>query len=181
MSIRIQCESCQRAFQVPDASAGKQTRCPSCQALIQIRGLDLPTVEVVQVAPNKASPLKPTTPPTKDSIFISCHGCGKDLRAPGKAAGKAIRCPSCQTTISVPIDVVVQPAKHPSTRIAVPDANVHASPYSPNSLVDDSLWASIPPANASIPYAGSRGFDNPHSAVRSYGSSVSTGGGSRGS
>ena len=181
MSIRIQCESCQRAFQVPDASVGKQTRCPSCQALIQINGPEIPTVQAVQVAPTKTSLPNPTSQPANDSILVSCHGCGKDLRAPGKAAGKAIRCPSCQTTISVPIDVVVKPVTHPTTRAAVPKAIAQAAPYSSNPLGDDSLWASIPPANASVPFAGSGGFDNPYSASPSYGSSVSYGGGSRGS
>lgn len=181
MSIRIQCESCQRTFQVPDASVGKQTRCPSCQALIQIKGPDLPTVQVVQVPPARTSPPNPTNQPANNSIFVSCRGCGKDLRAPRNAAGKAIRCPNCQTTISVPIDVVVKPVTHLSTRVTEPKPTAKAAPHSSNPLVDDSLWASIPPANASVPNSSSGGGANPYSAIPSFGSSVSYGGGSPGS
>ena len=170
MPIRIQCESCQRAFQVPDASEGKQTRCPSCKSLILIKDPDLVQAEIV-----KASPPKAKKQPANDSILVSCHGCGKDLRAPGKAAGKAIRCPSCQTTIAVPSEQVAQPFSQVPTPTIVPEVDVRPNPYPSNPLGDGSLWASIPPATASVPYAGSEGFGNP------YASSVSYSGVSRGS
>ncbi len=170
MSIRIQCESCQRAFQVPDSSEGKQTRCPSCQALILIKG---PELQVVQAEFVKDSAKNATSQPQNEGILVSCHGCGRNLRAPGKAVGKAIRCPSCQTTIAVPSAEAAQPVR--PVRTDIPESNVRSTANSYTPLGDDSLWASIPPATASVPYAGSGGYENPYAASASYG------GGSRGS
>lgn len=33
---------------------------------------------------------------------VICHGCQKSLKAPDKLAGKRVRCPSCQTIVSIP-------------------------------------------------------------------------------
>jgi DNA-directed RNA polymerase subunit RPC12/RpoP len=187
MSIRIQCESCQRTFQVPDESEGKQTRCPSCQTLILIKRPAAPAAPESQVireasAPFKATPVKarPATPQSNyqrpssqnnDGIPVSCMACGKELRAPGKAAGKAIRCPGCQGTIPVPNEGSFQPIQVQPVQTYTPQ---RTNSYPANPLQDDSLWSSIPPASANVPYSGSSGFDNPYDPAPSY-----SGGGSR--
>ena len=189
MSIRIQCESCQRSFQVPDESEGKQTRCPSCQTLILIKRPAPPAVPESPVkvireasAPIKATPVKatPATPQSNyqrpssqnnDGIPVSCMACGKELRAPGKAAGKAIRCPGCQGTIPVPNEGAFQPNQVQPIQTYTPQ---RTNSYPANPLQDDSLWSSIPPASANVPYSGSSGFDNPYDPAPSY-----SGGGTR--
>lgn len=197
MSIRIQCVSCQRTFQVPGDTEGKQTRCPGCQTLILIKrpvevtpdtpaqptpGKATPVKATpVRVAPVKATPVKATpvssaTPPShqNDSIYVFCRTCSKQLRVPGRAAGKAIRCPGCQATIPVPIEFSIQPV--PVQAIPTHSTN-QANAYPANPLHDESLWSSIPPASASVPYGGSSGFDNPYASSNSY----SSGGTKRGS
>jgi phage FluMu protein Com len=37
------------------------------------------------------------------SIAVMCQNCGKSLKAPEQAAGKAVRCPQCATVVRVPI------------------------------------------------------------------------------
>lgn len=197
MSIRIQCDSCQRTFQVPDSSEGKQTRCPSCQTLILIKRQapqsdpETPVKVIREVAtPIKATPIKaipvkatpvkailhpndlrPSSLNGDESIAVSCLACGRAIRAPGRAAGKAIRCPGCQATIPVPNDFSFEPIQVQPIQAYTPQRvnNASASP-----LHDDSLWSAIPPASASVPYSGASGFDNPYAADTSY-----SGGGTR--
>ena len=195
MSIRIQCESCQRTFQVPDDSEGKQTRCPSCQTLILIKrpAPEITTetpVQVIREAPGpvkaqpvKASPVNAVQPPnaprppssnSEESVTVSCQSCGRSIRAPGRAAGKAIRCPGCQATVPVPNDFLFEPIPVQPIQAYTPQ---RASTYSPSPLHDDSLWSSILPASASVPYGGASGFENPYTPNSSY----SSGGTRRGS
>ena len=201
MSIRIQCESCQRTFQVPDESEGKQTRCPSCQTLILIKRPVPPAVPEspvkvvreestpIKATPVKATPIKatPVTPQSNyqrpasqnnDGITVSCMACGKELRAPGRAAGKAIRCPGCQGTIPVPNEDSFQPIQVQPIPTYTPQ---RTSPYQASPLQEDSLWSSIPPASANVPYSGSSGFDNPYDPAPSYSSGGTRRGSSRAS
>ncbi len=177
MPIRIQCDSCQRGFQVPDSAVGKQARCPNCQTLIPIKQ---PQAASVQPSTAKASTAALNQQATaNESILVSCSGCGKSLRAPARAAGKAIRCPSCQTTIPVPAATALPQPKGTSQANRVRSVTPASSP-SPTlqdlPLGDNSLWASIPPANASVPYSGSSGYNDPYEvSTSSYSGSVSRG------
>lgn len=201
MSIRIQCESCQRTFQVPDDTEGKQTRCPSCQTLILIKrpapqsAPETPvqvireTATPIKATPIKAIPVKATPvkamPPNNqkpsssnddDSIAVSCLACGRAIRAPGRAAGKAIRCPGCQATIPVPNDFLFDPIQVQPIQNYTPQ---RANSYSASPLHDDSLWSSIPPASVSVPFSGVSGFDNPYAADTSYSGGATRRGSSR--
>lgn len=173
MPIRIQCDSCQRGFQVPDSAVGKQARCPNCQTLIPIKQPQAASVQPSTAKASTAALNQPTT--TNESILVSCSGCGKSLRAPARAAGKAIRCPSCQTTIPVPVATASPQPKGTSQANRVRSVTPASSP-SPTlqdlPLGDNSLWASIPPANASVPYSGSSGYNV---STSSYSGSVSRG------
>ena len=177
MPIRIQCDSCQRGFQVPDSSVGKQARCPTCKSLIPIKQPQAASVEPSTAKASTASLNQQAA--TNESILVSCSGCGKSLRAPARAAGKAIRCPSCQTTIPVPAAIA-------SLQSKVPSQPNRASSVAPTSsprptlqdlpLGDNSLWASIPPANASVAYSGSSGYNDPYAvSTSSYSGGVSRG------
>jgi len=144
-------------------------------------------VAPVKVPPIKVIPAKVTPQPNfqknpnsndSDSIAVSCKACGKELRAPRRAAGKAIRCPGCQATIPVLNEISFEPTQvKPSQSYSQQRANSY--PASP--LQDDSLWASIPPASAIVPYSGSSGFDNSYEASSSYGVGGARRGLSRGS
>ena len=182
MPIRIQCDSCQRGFQVPDSAVGKQARCPNCQSLIPIKQPQTSSAQAssAQQSPAKASTAALNQPATtNESILVSCSGCGKSLRAPARAAGKAIRCPSCQTTIPLPAVMASPQPKVPSQVNRASSVSPSSSPRSTLQdlpLGDDSLWASIPPANASVPYSGSSGYNDPYAvSTSSYSGGVSRG------
>ncbi len=176
MPIRIQCDSCQRGFQVPDSAVGKQARCPNCQSLIPIKQPQASNVQQSTATASTAASNQQAT--TNESILVSCSGCGKSLRAPARAAGKAIRCPGCQTTIPVPAAVASQQPKATPQPNRASSVTPTASPRSTIQdlpLGDNSLWASIPPANSSVPYSGSSGYNDPYAVSTSYSGSVSRG------
>jgi ubiquitin-protein ligase len=53
--------------------------------------------------PTEMKAAAPVAEPAKEAVFlVPCPGCSVQLRASASAAGKRIRCPKCQTIVSVP-------------------------------------------------------------------------------
>ena len=53
---------------------------------------------------------------------VICHSCRKTLKAPDKLAGKRVRCPSCQTVVSVPAIPDAGPTPEPGDEAEAPPA-----------------------------------------------------------
>ena len=81
MPIKIRCR-CGQVLTVKDELAGKQAKCPKCQA-----ALSLP-------------PGKPPTDATGEKVQVAC-GCGQILTLPASAIGKRAKCPKCAQMVVV--------------------------------------------------------------------------------
>jgi hypothetical protein len=142
------------------------------------KGPEVPAEQApAKVTPAKAKPLRSESP-QNDGISVSCMKCGKELRAPERAAGKAIRCPGCQSPIPVPDDISIQTPQFPAFPT---NASQRANPHPDNAFQDDSVWSSIPSPSANLPYAGATGFDAPYTATASYGGAGASRGSTRAS
>lgn len=81
MPIKIRCR-CGQVLTVKDDLAGKQAKCPKCQA-----ALSLP-------------PSKGPTDATEEKVQVAC-GCGQMLTLPASAVGKRAKCPKCAQMVVV--------------------------------------------------------------------------------
>src|SRR5262245_10166220 len=89
-SLAIQC-NCGARMRVPAAKAGKRGKCPKCGEVVEI--------------PSSPPPDEPgSTPVISDDgrIKFACDSCGKSLKVPAEAAGRRVKCPKCQTAVTVP-------------------------------------------------------------------------------
>ena len=63
-------------------------------------------------------------------ITLSCSSCNKRLEAPDKYAGRPVKCPKCQTALTVPVAVPPsQPVPPPPVPVAVNSATVAAKSF----------------------------------------------------
>src|SRR5688500_11679797 len=66
-------------------------------------------------------------------IEAKCPGCGRVLKAPDKAAGKRVKCPSCETAVPVPAtagEAAARPTQ-PAQRPAAPKRPLAPPPRRP--------------------------------------------------
>lgn len=63
-------------------------------------------------------------------IVVQC-GCGQALRTPDESAGKRIRCPRCQTILSLPAAVLPPLARQPEMLEVVEDDAPHSPVFAP--------------------------------------------------
>ena len=61
MPIEFSCPKCNTTLRVPDEHAGKQARCPTCQAVVEVEAVNEPMLE-----PDFGAPQASMQPPMKD-------------------------------------------------------------------------------------------------------------------
>ncbi len=96
MSILVHC-TCSKQLRVPEEYLGKKVRCPSCgePRLVVSEGAGTPKPPV--------APDEPTTPAGTPAVLrFQCQECSRPMQARLEYAGRKVRCPSCQSAVSVP-------------------------------------------------------------------------------
>lgn len=176
MAIRTKCPSCQATLSVADAATGKSVRCPSCQHVFKIpapgpssAASTPPTASTPPAARTRAAahtqpaasaqpaaraqPVS-TQPPARvassGGLAVKCPSCQATLRVPVGSQGKAITCPRCQKQFRIPgARTVASTAVRTAPRVA---AAVPSAPLGPPSSgpLDDfdfgDLSTASPPA-----------------------------------
>jgi predicted Zn-ribbon and HTH transcriptional regulator len=130
------CSACGYRARIPDQYLGMAVTCPSCD-VVQIanaQSADTPatgnTSRIQRMA--TTTPVEPVTPAGDERIPFRCPGCGFGTQLGRSLAGKAIRCPSCQSTQIVPQPDGAQPAATTSAPvIRHPTDSVTAAKASP--------------------------------------------------
>ena len=147
MAIEFSCSGCGMRIKTPDASAGRQGKCPKCGTPVHI--------------PASTAPLPGDGP----RINVGCPSCGSSLTVPQAALGKKGKCPRCQ-------NVVQLPATDPSASTGVADGPFAVGdPLGPPTGHED-LFADLPPDAMHTP-GPPQGFGAPSPAL---GSAMPTGG-----
>ena len=169
---KFQCPNCTRTLRADDAAIGKTVACP-CGKKLRVPGVAQHDAVVqakavppaqpsslyqsaaqpvpAQTVPAQPVPAQPVSSSTAPShISIQCN-CGKRMKVAASARGKQVRCPECQSILTVPGGV------EPATAIPVPDvfeaddpfADAGVSGASSGSSQQDEDWlGSLPPAEA---------------------------------
>ncbi len=83
------CPHCGRKYNLPGDAIGRKARCKACHETFTVEAAGASVPPVPSVAGAKG-------------IKVRCD-CGKSLRVPSSAAGRAARCPNCQATVTVPV------------------------------------------------------------------------------
>lgn len=132
--IKFACSGCNRGIVAPAEKAGKTARCPACGTAIQIpvapghHGAAPPTdlsQRVPQPPPIRNARDGAKTPPNSlDKITFACSGCGKSIVAPAAKAGKSGSCPSCGTSITIPIPAPPSTTENDNVEEPVPPVMV---------------------------------------------------------
>ncbi len=154
MAIQLKCHACQKTLQVADSAAGKKARCPGCQSLVDIPAAASQTTNTApasKTVPSSAPVSNPvSTPPSPVKVRISCQACGKLLQVSSTAAGKSVRCPGCQSLVTVTTNLPDQsPTKAPTRPTPRPASRPQSDPFA------------LPSGNpSSLPGAGSTSAGN---------------------
>src|SRR6516225_789141 len=116
MSIKFNCQFCQRSLKVNQELAGKKARCPGCKKIITIPTLQPAPVEIdlnleeeaaATLAEQTAAPAGPAR--EKAPIKFHCTYCDEEIDVSGDLAGKQTPCPECRRIIKVPLPVKTEP------------------------------------------------------------------------
>lgn len=157
--IRFTCTSCGRTLSVPASSAGKQSRCPGCNAVSQVPGAK-PT-GAKTVGPRTAAPASPTPGPLTQ---FACPSCRKAVRVAVSTAGSRGQCPHCGAVLVIPGAGGASPKAAPSSGLAPLGPGDGLTPL-PSRGTDD-LFAGLPDLSAGNPGAfGGLEGGNPFAAA----------------
>src|SRR6185295_15913945 len=132
MSIAFKCTSCGRGLRANPEMAGKRTKCPGCATVLTIPGAEAPTAAVKPAAAKTSPAAAPA------GAVLACETCGTKVRAKPEWAGKAIKCPNCQSRIQVPGAAAAAPSA-----IKAAAAKRPAPPPAPESFEDDDSAADM--------------------------------------
>ena len=92
MPLQLSCPTCGKNMNVADELQGKMVRCPGCQGTLPVR---VPTqAPVLRSAPAL------TTPPSSQTITVTCRGCQTRLKVPANKTDQ-LRCPKCASPLSL--------------------------------------------------------------------------------
>jgi predicted Zn finger-like uncharacterized protein len=105
--IVVHCEKCAANLRVPATSAGRSGKCPKCGGTIHVPAAAAPISNQPDNHHDAAD----------DSIRFECESCGGSLKVKASAAGKRVKCPRCQSVLTVP-----QPSSATSVSGGDPDA-----------------------------------------------------------
>jgi DNA-directed RNA polymerase subunit M/transcription elongation factor TFIIS len=90
--ITFACPRCKQTFHAPPTGAGTTIICPKCQLEMQV---PKPAAQPTQVP--KPGRFVGVSGGEADMIRFACPKCGKRLKAPATAVGKAAKCQTCGT------------------------------------------------------------------------------------
>lgn len=138
-------------MRLKDEYAGRRGQCPKCQAPI---GVPRPApVEAANSSPSgTANPIganesaRPTGKAQASGAAVSsqsqniefrCDGCGKKIRAPAAAAGRAVACPGCGNKLRVPENP--PSTASPVTAASTPELPISTAASHPFDELSDSL------------------------------------------
>lgn len=97
--IVFPCSECGSMLAAPPKMAGQQGECPFCGAGTRIpnrtQDVTKPEKQVVSGAGGGAM--------VSDFILFVCRACGQEIEAPADMVGMSIECPTCATSLVVPI------------------------------------------------------------------------------
>lgn len=135
--IQFQCPSCQRTLQTAPEAQGQLVPCP-CGVQIRVPRVQSPAAMASTSSVAESRPASATSSGGVQSYLVACT-CGKKLRAPASAVGKAIRCP-CGQLVSVPGS---QAGGHTAAPSSLPAAPVIA----PRQAENPNWLDGLPPAS----------------------------------
>lgn len=97
--IVFTCSECGSMLAAPPKMAGQMGECPFCNAKTQIpeRQPEAAKAEKMVVGGEK------TAPALTDFILFVCRACGQEIEAPADMVGMNVECPTCATSLTVPI------------------------------------------------------------------------------
>jgi len=118
MAQLIHCPECRKYLQVPDASIGKNVKCPACSHAF-----------VATLAPASTTKTPPPPSPSrvapKPTVTTYCPDCGKYLQVADNIAGQKVQCPVCKSVF------VANTAQAPKSKQPVPSHVSTAAPPPP--------------------------------------------------
>ncbi|MEZ6137788.1 MAG: hypothetical protein R3C53_23115 [Pirellulaceae bacterium] len=146
---QFRCPACSKVLQAPTTSAGKKVKCP-CGHVMAVPFQATPSTQSSVTA-------APMPKNSHDGIVVTCQ-CGKRLRAPATATGKAIKCP-CGAVIQVPT---------PTYDDFQPLDNPQLDPFGANGIGANGNWLSDLPGAAAAPMPASNFQAPAYAAPPSY-------------
>lgn len=108
--VTFTCTVCRTQLNVDDQFAGKQARCPTCMSaqdvpLLETQAVGASTVRVVsELSPPRLAPqLSFQRPASGRRYGFNCAYCSSRLEATESLAGTDGQCPTCGSSITIPI------------------------------------------------------------------------------
>jgi DNA-binding protein HU-beta len=116
--IVFPCAECGSMIAAPPKTAGKKGECPFCKAVLRIPQRQAEAKTEAQVLPTKAKE------PITDFVSFVCKACGQEIEAPIDMVGMSVDCPTCATSLTVPLANAPKPppSKTPPTKGSKPDS-----------------------------------------------------------
>lgn len=116
--IVFPCAECGSMIAAPPKTAGKKGECPFCKAVLRIPQRQVEAKSEAQVLPAKAKE------PITDFVSFVCRACGQEIEAPIDMVGMAVDCPTCATSMTVPLANAPKPppSKTPPAKGSKPDS-----------------------------------------------------------
>src|SRR5690349_14429642 len=107
----VECGTCAKKLQAPDALAGKRVACPACKGVVSIPSLrpaTITTTSPVRTSSPSAgangSTKVPTQKPAAPTAYvIACSHCKQKFKGGSQLHGKKVRCPACKNEFVVRI------------------------------------------------------------------------------
>jgi hypothetical protein len=138
------CPSCKNPLNIGPQHAGKAIKCPHCTSVFKVPA----SASTSGATATSTSKVAVASPPTSSQtasapIVVTCSGCGKSLKAPPHAAGKAVRC-QCGQPVKVPATQSPNPSTFASAKssVAAPsqDLNFGLGGNSPLFNLSENEW-----------------------------------------
>src|SRR6266571_2968686 len=121
MPISVVCSSCGHRLIAPDKLAGRKGKCPECHALITVPsvpdapgGPSLPEARWDTNAPPVRQPKAADTPPSALVPIGECPSCDTAVSVPEELVGHWIECPACGTGFAAIIGDLLPPSEDES-------------------------------------------------------------------
>jgi nucleoid DNA-binding protein/DNA-directed RNA polymerase subunit RPC12/RpoP len=92
------CSECGSMLSAPPSMAGQMGECPFCGA-----GTPIPNRQPEAVKPEHQTVGAPSAASVSDFILFVCRACGQEIEAPADMVGMNVECPTCATSLTVPI------------------------------------------------------------------------------
>src|SRR5579884_2828623 len=98
MPLVIRCPHCTQAMQIPDDSAGKQFRCPSCSKPFTVAPAPVAVAAAAGPKSNPVLPPAPAKPPSSPSLAKK-PASSPSIKTPGPASTTPTECPACKAAL----------------------------------------------------------------------------------